>query len=68
MARPRLKGLVEVVPITRFCAEEHRARVDGRATARHLHGIIERAVRCYTVKVSAANRPEQSRATCSLSL
>ena len=33
--------------------EEHRARVDGRPTARHLHGIIERAVRCYTVKVSA---------------
>ena len=32
---------------------EHRARVDGRATARHLHGIIARAVRCYTVKVSA---------------
>ena len=30
-----------------------RARVDGRATARHLHGIIERAVRCDTVKVSA---------------
>ena len=33
--------------------EEHRARVDGRATARHLHGTIERAVRCGTVKVSA---------------
>ena len=46
-------GLVESVPITRFCAEEHRARVDGRATARHLHGNIERAVRCVTVKVSA---------------
>ena len=30
-----------------------RARVDGRATARHLHGMIERAVRCHTVKVSA---------------
>ena len=38
-----LRGLVEFVPITRFCAEEHRARVDGRATARHLHGKIERA-------------------------
>ena len=46
-------GLVEFDPITRFCAEEHRARVGGRATARHLHGKIERAVRCLTVKVSA---------------
>ena len=27
--------------------------MDGRATARHLHGIIERTVRCYTAKVSA---------------
>ena len=27
--------------------------MDGRATARHLHGNIERAVRCVTVKVSA---------------
>ena len=46
-------GLVEFVPIARFSAKEHRARVDGRATARHLHGIIERTVRCYTAKVSA---------------
>ena len=46
-------SVVEFVPITRFSAEEHRARVDGRATARHLHGKIERAVRCVTVKVSA---------------
>ena len=38
---------------TEFPPREHRARVDGRATARHLHGIIERAVRCDTVKVSA---------------
>ena len=48
-----VRGLAQFVPIARFCAEEHRARVDGRATARHLHGIIERAVRCDTVKVSA---------------
>ena len=49
------RGLVEFVPqlITRFCAKEHRARVDGRATARHLHGKRERAARCLTVKVSA---------------
>jgi len=47
----------------------HRARVDGRATASHLHGNIEqRAVRCVTVKRFQPNRPEQSRATCSLSL
>ena len=50
----RFQGfLSQFVPITRFCAEEHRARVDGRATARHFHGKIERAVRCHTVKVSA---------------
>ena len=49
----RARGLVEFVPIARFSAKEHRARVDGRATARHLHGIIDRTVRCYTVKVSA---------------
>ena len=48
-----LRGLAQFIPIARFCAEEHRARVDGRVTARHLHGIIERAVRCDTVKVSA---------------
>ena len=48
-----VRGLAQFVPIARFCAEEHRARVDGRATARHLHGIIERAVRCDTVNVSA---------------
>ena len=41
------------IPITRDSAPEHRARVDGRATARHLHGTTERAVRCDTVKVSA---------------
>ena len=46
-------GLAQFVPIARFCAEEHRARVDGRATARHPHGNTERAVRCVTVKVSA---------------
>ena len=40
-------------PHRAICAKEHRARVDGRATARHLHGIIERTVRCYTAKVSA---------------
>ena len=45
--------MVEFVPMTRFCAKEHRARVDGRATARHLLGMIERALRCHTVKVSA---------------
>ena len=48
-----LRGLAQLIPITRFCAEEHRARVDGRATARHLHGKIERAARCLTVKVTA---------------
>jgi hypothetical protein len=47
-----IRGLVEFVPMTRFCAKEHRARVDGRATARHLHGKIERAARCLTVKIS----------------
>ena len=62
-----LRGLAQFVPIARFSAKEHRARVDGRATARHLHGIIERTVRCHTVKVSAES-PEQSRAPCSLSL
>jgi hypothetical protein len=47
-------GLALFIPITRFSAnQQHRARVDGWATARHLHGMIERAVRCYTVKVSA---------------
>ena len=49
----KLRVLAQFIPITRFCAEEHRARVDGRATARHLHGKIERAARCLTVKVSA---------------
>jgi hypothetical protein len=48
-----ITGLAQCIPITRFCAKEHRARVDGRATARHLHGMIERAVRCHTVKLSA---------------
>ena len=47
------RGLAQFIPITRFCAEEHRAHVDGRATARHLHGKKERAARCLTVKVSA---------------
>ena len=62
-----VRGLAQFVPIARFCAEEHRARVDGRATARHLHGIIERAVRCDTVKVSAESAGAV-RATCSSSL
>ena len=53
LASGPVRGLALFVPITRFSAKEHRARVDGRATARHLHGMIERAVRCYTVKVSA---------------
>ena len=48
-----VRGLAQFVPIARFSAKEHRARVDGRATARHPHGIIERTVRCHTVKVSA---------------
>ena len=48
--RLHVTGLAQFIPITRFCAEEHRARVDGRATDRHLHGKIER---CLTVKVSA---------------
>ena len=34
-------------------AKEHRARVDGRATDRHLHGRAVHTVRCATVKVSA---------------
>jgi hypothetical protein len=33
--------------------EEHRARVDGQATARHLHGRTAHTVRCATVNVSA---------------
>ena len=48
-----LRGLAQFIPVTRFSAKEHRTRVDGRATARHLHGTIERALRCGTVKVSA---------------
>ena len=51
--RLHVTGLAQFIPITRFCAKEHRAREDGRATARHLHGKIERAARCLTVKVSA---------------
>ena len=47
------RGSERKYPPTNFSPREHRARVDGRATARHLHGIIERAVRCDTVKVSA---------------
>ena len=47
-----VRGLVEF-PISPNqavqTAEEHRARVDGRATARHLHGIKERAVRLCAV-------------------
>ena len=35
--------MVEILPGTRFSAEEHRARVDGRATTRHLQGIMERS-------------------------
>ena len=46
----------------------HRARVDGRATARHLHGNIERAVRCVTVKVSAESAGAVASNVCSLSL
>ena len=37
----------------RMILRRRTPRVDGRATARHLHGTIERAVRCGTVKVSA---------------
>ena len=48
-----VRGLAQFVPIARFSAKEHRARVDGRAAARHPHGRIEHAVRCATVKVSA---------------
>ena len=42
--------------------------MDGRATARHLHGKIERAARCLTVTAPASqpNRPAQSRDNCSL--
>ena len=54
--RLNLPGGGPLLPLTGFgpiYPQEHRARVDGRATARHLHGTIERAVRCLTVKVSA---------------
>jgi len=47
------KGYERYYPPTNFFAEEHTTCVDGRATARHLHGITERAARCDTVKVSA---------------
>ena len=40
-------------PSYKFTSTEHRARVDGRATARHLHGRTAHTVRCATVKVSA---------------
>ena len=40
-------------PPDELFAKEHRSCVDGRATARHLHGKMERAVRCLTVKVPA---------------
>jgi hypothetical protein len=39
--------------------------VDGRATARHLHGKIKRAARCLTVTVPAESAA-QSRDNCSL--
>ena len=42
-------------------AKQHRSCVDGRATARHLHGKMERAVRCFTVKVSAESADAVSR-------
>ena len=42
-------------------AKEHRSCVDGRATARHLHGTTERAARCDTVKVSAESADAVSR-------
>jgi hypothetical protein len=62
-------GLALFIPMTRFCAEEHRARVDGPpATARHLHGRTAHAVvRCDTAEgFSQPNRPEQSRAPFSI--
>ena len=40
-------------PIYPHHAILRRARMDGRATARHLDGMIERVVHCHTVKVSA---------------
>ena len=48
-----IRGLALFIPIARFSAKEHGARVDGRATARHPHGRTAHAVRCATVKVSA---------------
>jgi len=48
---PKAKGFGLTYPHHAILPKEHRARVDGRATAR-LHGIIERAVRCVTVKLS----------------
>ena len=48
-----LRGVVEIIPSTGHSAKEHRARVDGRATTRHLHGRILLTVRYATVKVSA---------------
>ena len=47
---------MRIIPITQiadFAPKEHPARVDGRATARHLHGRTAHTVRCATVKVSA---------------
>jgi hypothetical protein len=52
-SRGREIGGVLIYPLQAIQRQGSRARVDGRATARHLHGIIERAVRCDTVKVSA---------------
>ena len=46
-------GPIYSIPIARSVPKNTAARVDGRATARHLHGTIERALRCGTVKVSA---------------
>ena len=68
--REARRGLDRVAPLTgsglkypptNFCAKEHRSCVDGRATARHLHGKMERAVRCLTVKVSAESADAVSR-------
>ena len=55
LGRPRrVRGVASFTPRS----------VDGRATARHLHGKIERAARCLTVKVQA----ESADAECSLEI
>ena len=55
-------SVITVSPNEIFVVEGAQSmRVDGRATARHLHGKIERAARCLTVKVPAESADAVSR-------